>query len=97
MNKMSDTKETNELWDHIVARLPEPLRHSWVRHTLQPLIVGLMVGCIAVSLVELVHALLPTWNKTYFIVAPILAALAGYYTRYLAKRRFLDWGESSAC
>lgn len=93
MNKMSDTKETNELWDHIVARLPEPLRRSWVRHVLQPLIVGLMVGCIAVSLVQLAHTLAPTWNKTYFIIAPILAALAGYYTRYLAMRRFLDWGE----
>ncbi|MFP4395760.1 MAG: DUF4129 domain-containing protein, partial [Anaerolineales bacterium] len=93
MNKMSDTKETNELWDHIVARLPQPLRRSWVRHVLQPLIVGLMVGCIAVSLVQLGHALVPTWNKTYFIVAPILTALAGYYTRYLAKRRFLDGGE----
>ncbi len=91
MNKM--TNDTNELWDHIVARLPEPLRDSWVRHVLQPLIVGLMVGCIAISLVQLVHALLPTWNKTYFIIAPILAALAGYYTRYLAMRRFLDWGE----
>jgi hypothetical protein len=64
-----------------------------VRHILQPLIVGLMVGCIALSLVELVHALVPTWNKTYFVVAPILAALAGYYTRYLAMRRFLNWGE----
>ena len=85
--------DTNEIWDLIVERLPEPLRHSWVRHLLQPLIVGLMVGCIALSLVELVHTLAPTWNKTYFVVAPILAALAGYYTRYLAKRRFLDWGE----
>ncbi len=85
--------DTNEIWDLIVERLPEPLRHSWVRHILQPLIVGLMVGCIALSLVQLVHALAPTWNKTYFVVAPILAALAGYYTRYLAMRRFLDWGE----
>lgn len=93
MSRMSETNETKETWDFILERLPEPLRDSWVRHILQPLIVGLMVGCIALSLVQLVDALAPTWNKTYFVVAPILAALAGYYTRYLAMRRFLDWGE----
>jgi hypothetical protein len=55
---------------------------------LQPLIVGIMVGCIALSITQLLHQIAPNWNSTYFLITPVVAAFAGHTTYYIARRRY---------
>ncbi len=63
---------------------------EWVPNLLHPLIVGLMVGCISLSIVQLLNLLIPEWNGTLFLIAPVLSALAGHYTYRLVHYRYLD-------
>jgi len=55
---------------------------------LQPLIVGIMVGCIAIAITQLLHQIAPDWNSTYFLITPILAAFAGHTTYHIARKRY---------
>jgi hypothetical protein len=53
------------------------------------LVVGVMFGCIALSLVELVRLFFPTWNAIYLIVGCVLAALEADYSYRLIRARSL--------
>lgn len=60
----------------------------WLKNFLYPLIVGTMVGCIALELVRLIHFFVPDWNGTYFVLAPVVAALIAQYSYGAIHRRF---------
>ena len=47
-------------------------RNPWVKNLFRPLVIGAMVSCIALSLVELVRLFVPAWNGTYLIVSCVL-------------------------
>jgi hypothetical protein len=57
-----------------------------------PLVVGVMIGCIAWSFVVLVHVIFPAWNGAYLILGCVLAAVEAGYSHQLlrARRRFFD-------
>jgi len=62
--------------------------NPWLKHLFHPLAIGVMMGCIALSVVELVHLIAPTWSGTYLVVGCVLAALeANYSYRLLRARR----------
>jgi xanthine/uracil permease len=44
-------------------------RNSWLKNLFHPLVMGVMVGCIALSVVELIRLFVPAWNATYLIGA----------------------------
>jgi len=63
--------------------------HPWLETLFRPLIIGVMFGCIALSLVELVRLIFPAWNGTYLIVGCVLAAVEANYSYRLIRRREL--------
>jgi hypothetical protein len=69
----------------------EMSRNPWVENLFRPLVIGVMEGCIALSLVELVRLFFPAWNGTYLVVGCVLAALEANYSYRLIQARWL-WG-----
>jgi hypothetical protein len=67
----------------------EPDRYPWLETLFRPLTIGVMFGCIALSLVELVRLFFPAWNGTYLVVACVLAALEANYSYRLIRARKL--------
>jgi hypothetical protein len=68
-------------------------RNPWLENLFRPLVIGVMVGCIALSVVELIRLFAPAWNATYLIGACVLAAVeANFSYRMLHARpqRALD-------
>jgi hypothetical protein len=64
-------------------------RTPWVENLFRPLAVGVMSGCIALSLVGLVRLFAPTWNGTYLVAGGVLAALEANYSYQLIRARQL--------
>lgn len=62
-------------------------RNPWLENLFHPLVIGAMVGCIALSLVELIRLIVPTWNGTYLIVGCVLAALEANYSHRLVRAK----------
>jgi hypothetical protein len=61
----------------------------WIENLFRPLVIGVMFGCIALSLVELVHLLAPAWNGTYLVAGCVLAAMEANYSYQLIRARAL--------
>jgi hypothetical protein len=51
-----------------------PDRHPWLENLFRPLVIGVMFGCIALSLVEFVRLFFSAWNGTYLVLVCVLAA-----------------------
>jgi hypothetical protein len=64
-------------------------RNPWVENLFRPLAIGVMSGCIALSLVGLVRLFAPTWNGTYLVAGCVLAALEASYSYQLIRARQL--------
>jgi hypothetical protein len=62
-------------------------RSPWVQNLFRPLAIGVMVGCIALSVVGLVRLFAPTWSGTYLVVGTVLAALEANYSYRLIQVR----------
>jgi hypothetical protein len=61
--------------------------NPWVENLFRPLVIGAMVGCVALSMVELARLLFPTWNGIYLLVGCVLAALEANYSYRLIRAR----------
>lgn len=68
-------------------------RYPWMENLFRPLVIGVMFGCIALSLVELVRLFLPGWNGTFIVSACVLAALEANYSYRLIRARSLRGGD----
>lgn len=67
-------------------------RNVWVDDVFRPLVVGSMVGCIALSLVHLIQLFFPSWDGTFMVVGCVLAAVeANYSYRLIRSRRLREW------
>ena len=62
---------------------------SWLTYVLYPLVVGLLVGAVALSLVELMQVLTSGWRGAYLAVFLALAAVEGYYSYYFIQNSLL--------
>ena len=62
-------------------------RSPWVQTVFRPLAIGVMVGCLALSVVGLVRLFAPTWNGVYLVVGTVLAALEADYSYRLIRKR----------
>ncbi|MEE8391943.1 MAG: hypothetical protein V3S14_14255, partial [Anaerolineae bacterium] len=62
-------------------------RSAWVENLFRPLAVGVMTGCIALSLTDLIRLIDPTWNGTLLVVGCVLAALEAHYSHRLIRAR----------
>ena len=64
-------------------------RDAWVERLFRPLAIGVMTGCIALSLADLIHLIVPTWNGTLLVVGCVLAALEAHYSHRMIRTREL--------
>jgi hypothetical protein len=64
-------------------------RHPWLETLFRPLVIGVMFGCIALSLVEFVRLFFSAWNGTYLVLVCVLAALEANYSYRLVRARKL--------
>jgi hypothetical protein len=64
-------------------------RSAWVENLFRPLAVGMMTGCIALSLTDLIRLVFPTWNGTFLVAGCVLAALEAHYSYRLLQAREL--------
>ena len=70
---------------------PQP---GWIVNFLQPAMIGVMVACISYTIAQLLRQWVPGWRHHLFIIAPILAALAGYATHQTIQKHYLGSNES---
>ncbi len=71
-----------------------PVRGSswWVENLLRPVLIAVMMVCLAAPLVRIMEWMLPAWQGTYFLVFCFLAGLEGILSeRSLRKRRITGW------
>lgn len=66
---------------------------KWVRNVFRPVIVGVMVTCVVLSLVDLAQLFFPDWSGTYIVVTCFLAALEANYSYSIIRRRALRGGD----
>jgi hypothetical protein len=72
----------------------QPDWNTWLVTLFRPLVIGVMFGCVAVSLVELVRLLFPDWNAAFLVAGCVLAAVEANYSYRLIRARKLrgvDW------
>jgi hypothetical protein len=62
-------------------------RNPWLDNLFRPLVIGAMVGCIALSVVELIRTFSPAWNATYLVSACVLAAVEANFSYRLLHAR----------
>jgi hypothetical protein len=67
----------------------------WVESILQPLVIGIMVACLSQSIAQLMRQVMPGWRYILFLIAPVLAALAGYATYQTIRKRLISGNEST--
>jgi hypothetical protein len=68
-------------------------RHLWLENLFRPLVIGVMFGCIALSLVEFVRLFFSAWDGTYLVLVCVLAALEANYSYRLVRARRLRGGD----
>jgi hypothetical protein len=69
-------------------------RNLWVENLFRPLVIGVMIGCVAWSLAQLVLTIVPAWNPTFLVAGCMLAAWEAYYSyRLLRTSRMLGASE----
>jgi hypothetical protein len=69
------------------------LTSSWARRVGQPLIVAAMMASLAVSVVQLLQLIVPTWDGTYLTVVIFLTMLESMASNRLIRRHRLSSGE----
>ncbi len=66
-------------------------RPGWADRVFRPLLVGVMVGCIAWSLGQLLKTIFPNWSPIFLTLGCVLAAWEGFYSyRLLNSRRLFS-------
>ena len=58
----------------------EPDHNPWVESIIRPLVIGVMAGCVAWSLAQLMLVFSPDWNPVYLTAGCVLAALEAFYS-----------------
>ena len=61
---------------------------GWVERWLRPLVVGTMVGCVALAVVEIVRLFVPAWSAVLFFAICVFAAVEAQYSYRLLQSGF---------
>ncbi len=68
-------------------------RSAWVENLFRPLAVGVMVGCIALSLTDLIHLFFPAFNEILLVGGCVLAAMEAHYSYRLIRTKGIRGGD----
>lgn len=66
-----------------------PEGNLWLERLFRPLVIGVMFGCVALSLVELIRLAFPEWNGTFLVLGCVLVALEANYSYRLIRTKSL--------
>lgn len=69
------------------------MKRTWVQTIFQPLVVATMMACLAMSVVQLLQLLVPTWSGVYLTLIVFLAALEAMAAGRLVRRYRLRGGD----
>lgn len=72
---------------------PEP-RNPWARNVFQPVVVAVLVACVAWSAARLIVLLEIEDSATLFWLTPVLMAFIGFRTQRVVQKRFLSSSDS---
>jgi hypothetical protein len=62
-------------------------RNAWVENVFRPLAIATMLGCIALSVADLLYTSFPIWNRAFLTAGCVLAALEACYSRWLIRKK----------
>lgn len=71
-------------------RIRQLKRSRWVDYFFRPLLVTVMMMCLAVALVNLVRLMEPEWHGAYFLVGILLVTVEAIYSFHIL-RRYPSW------
>jgi hypothetical protein len=87
-------RETDDyLEQHHDQDQPQP-RSPWIRDLFQPGVIGVMIACIAWSVLQLTRAFGAAWSPTLILLTPIITALIGCASQRAVQERYLSSTES---
>ncbi len=66
---------------------------GWAEDLFRPLTVAVMIGAVALSVMQLVSLFFPQWNGQYLVIFCGLVALEAQYSHWLLQDRTLDLGD----
>jgi hypothetical protein len=69
------------------------MQRTWVQTIFQPLVVATMMACLAISVVQLLQLVVPTWSGVYLTLIVFVAALEAMAARRLVRRYRLGGGD----
>jgi hypothetical protein len=64
-------------------------QNAWVENVFRSLAIAAMLGCIALSIADLLYTSLPLWDRGYLTAGCVLAALEACYSRWLIRTKHL--------
>ncbi|MGC9357570.1 MAG: hypothetical protein ACP5GX_06885, partial [Anaerolineae bacterium] len=90
MSRVLPSSRMPETDDYIEQPPPETggseARSVWIDMLFRPVVLTLMMGCLAYSIVDLIQILVPHWGGLYFILVPMAGSLSGYYLYRFTQR-----------
>ncbi|MGC9348593.1 MAG: DUF4129 domain-containing protein [Anaerolineae bacterium] len=83
-------RETNDYMERQEEEtIPEPAA-PWVRKVFQPIVVAVLVWCVAWSVAHVIAEMSGAWRPTLFWSIPVFMALVGFNTQRLMRKRLLS-------
>lgn len=68
----------------------EPPASPWIRTLVQPAIIGVMIACIAWSVLQLTRAFNASWSPLIILLTPVVTALIGCASQRAVQERYLS-------
>jgi hypothetical protein len=82
----------NYLEQHRNQDQPKP-KSPWIRTLFQPAVIGVMVACIAWSVLQLTRSFGAAWSPTLILLTPVVTALVGCASQRAMQERYLSGTE----
>lgn len=70
------------------SAIPETPR--WIRDIAHPVMVGVMMACVALGVARLAQEVFTEWSPTVFVMLPFIAALVGHYSYHAAHQQYIS-------
>ena len=63
------------------------MRQGQLETLVRPLVVGIMIGCVALGVGELLVLIVPAWHAAFFAVVCVLVAIEAHYSYHVIQAR----------
>ena len=87
-------RETDNYLEHTQNQGQSEPKSPWIRALVQPVAIGVMVACIAWSILQLTRAFGARWSPVLILLTPVTAAIIGCASQRAIQERYLSNTES---